>query len=177
MGWTDIPWYTICTERFSADFGVDEWFGLNIFLRDGDDVYRTYFLQHGGKPAVYPRVVVHAPLTGVRVFVDDDDDEAVDHVGGIWHDTRLVARGARLRDVHGPTALSLFTARSCPVTDIDADGPVRRFARENPAQYQSTAHSGEDPVRVSVLRRSEACRAGNDDERGEHNESAAHAAR
>jgi predicted dithiol-disulfide oxidoreductase (DUF899 family) len=47
MGWTDVPWYTIRTERFSADFGVDEWFGLNVFLRDGDDVYRTYFLQHG----------------------------------------------------------------------------------------------------------------------------------
>ena len=47
MGWTDLPWYTIRTGRFSADFGVDEWFGLNMFLRDGDDVYRTYFLQHG----------------------------------------------------------------------------------------------------------------------------------
>jgi len=47
MGWSDVPWYTICTESFSADFGVDEWFGLNVFLRDGDDVYRTYFLQHG----------------------------------------------------------------------------------------------------------------------------------
>ena len=31
MGWTDVPWYTICTERFSADFGVDEWFGFNVF--------------------------------------------------------------------------------------------------------------------------------------------------
>ena len=47
MGWTDVPWYTICTEGFSADFGVDEWFGFNVFLRDGNDVYRTYFLQHG----------------------------------------------------------------------------------------------------------------------------------
>ena len=47
MGWTDVPWYTIGTESFSADFGVDEWFGLNVFLRDGDDIYRTYFLQHG----------------------------------------------------------------------------------------------------------------------------------
>jgi predicted dithiol-disulfide oxidoreductase (DUF899 family) len=27
MGWTDVPWYTILTERFSADFGVDERFG------------------------------------------------------------------------------------------------------------------------------------------------------
>jgi predicted dithiol-disulfide oxidoreductase (DUF899 family) len=47
MRWTEVPWYTICTERFSADFGVDEWFGLNVFLRDGANVYRTYFLQHG----------------------------------------------------------------------------------------------------------------------------------
>ena len=47
MGWTHVPWYTILTERFSADFGVDEWFGFNVFLRDGDEVYRTYFLQHG----------------------------------------------------------------------------------------------------------------------------------
>src|SRR4051794_13905477 len=23
------------------------WFGLNVVLRDGDDVYRSYFLQHG----------------------------------------------------------------------------------------------------------------------------------
>src|SRR5918999_1489817 len=47
MGWTDVPWYTIRSERFSADFGVNEWFGFNVFLRDGSDVYRTYFLQHG----------------------------------------------------------------------------------------------------------------------------------
>lgn len=47
MGWTDVPWYTIGTEGFTSDFGVTEWFGLNVFLRDGDDVYRTYFLQHG----------------------------------------------------------------------------------------------------------------------------------
>ena len=47
MGWTDVPWYTIRSESFPADFGVDEWFGFNVFLRDGDDVYRTYFLQHG----------------------------------------------------------------------------------------------------------------------------------
>jgi hypothetical protein len=41
-GWALVH---VCTERFSADFGVDEWF--NVFLRDGNDVYRTYFLQHG----------------------------------------------------------------------------------------------------------------------------------
>ncbi len=47
MGWAEVPWYTIVTDEFSADFGVDEWFGLNVFLRDGDVIHRTYFLQHG----------------------------------------------------------------------------------------------------------------------------------
>lgn len=47
MGWTEVPWYTIRSEEFSADFGVEEWFGLNVFLRVGEEVYRTYFLQHG----------------------------------------------------------------------------------------------------------------------------------
>lgn len=45
MGWTDLPWYTIRTDSFTEDFGTVEWFALNIFLRDGDNVYRTYFLQ------------------------------------------------------------------------------------------------------------------------------------
>ncbi|MFY0406536.1 DUF899 family protein [Solicola sp. PLA-1-18] len=47
MGWTDIPWYTIGTESFTEDFGATDWFALNVFLRDGDDVYRTYYLQNG----------------------------------------------------------------------------------------------------------------------------------
>ena len=33
MGW-EMPWYTI-TDRFDADFGVDEWHGHNVFFRDG----------------------------------------------------------------------------------------------------------------------------------------------
>lgn len=45
MGWQDLPWYTIRTESFAEDFGASSWFALNVFLRDGDDVYRTYFLQ------------------------------------------------------------------------------------------------------------------------------------
>jgi len=45
MGWTRLPWYTIRTDSFVEDMGATEWFALNAFLRDGDDVYRTYFLQ------------------------------------------------------------------------------------------------------------------------------------
>jgi predicted dithiol-disulfide oxidoreductase (DUF899 family) len=46
FGW-DIPWYSI-TDSFDADFGVDEWHGTNAFLRDEDQIFRTYFLNWRG---------------------------------------------------------------------------------------------------------------------------------
>ncbi|MEO7365842.1 MAG: DUF899 domain-containing protein [Sphingomicrobium sp.] len=46
MGW-DIPWYSI-TDSFDRDFGVDEWHGTNAFIRDGDRVFRTYFVNNRG---------------------------------------------------------------------------------------------------------------------------------
>jgi predicted dithiol-disulfide oxidoreductase (DUF899 family) len=42
MGWK-MPWYTIA-DSFDADFGVDEWHGHNVFFRDGERVFRTYFI-------------------------------------------------------------------------------------------------------------------------------------
>ncbi|MFI1466785.1 DUF899 domain-containing protein [Streptomyces wuyuanensis] len=50
MGWT-IPWYTIAGD-FDADFGVDEWHGTNAFIRDGDRVFRTYFVNNRGDEAL-----------------------------------------------------------------------------------------------------------------------------
>jgi len=46
MGW-EMPWYTI-TDDFDKDFGVDEWHGTNAFIRDGDNVFRTYFINNRG---------------------------------------------------------------------------------------------------------------------------------
>jgi predicted dithiol-disulfide oxidoreductase (DUF899 family) len=46
MGW-EIPWVTI-TDGFDADFGVDEWHGTNAFIREGDQVFRTYFVNNRG---------------------------------------------------------------------------------------------------------------------------------
>jgi predicted dithiol-disulfide oxidoreductase (DUF899 family) len=46
MGWT-MPWYTM-TDGFDADFGVDQWHGTNAFIRDGDRVFRTYFVNGRG---------------------------------------------------------------------------------------------------------------------------------
>ena len=47
MGWERILWYTI-TDDFDKDFGVDEWHGHNAFIRDGDKVFRTYFINSRG---------------------------------------------------------------------------------------------------------------------------------
>lgn len=55
MGWT-IPWYSSAGSDFNRDFGVTtdsgETFGLSVFLRDGDSVYRTYFTSGRGVEAL-----------------------------------------------------------------------------------------------------------------------------
>jgi predicted dithiol-disulfide oxidoreductase (DUF899 family) len=50
MGW-DIPWFTV-TDDFDAHFGVDEWHGTNAFIRDGDSIFRTYFINDRGDEAM-----------------------------------------------------------------------------------------------------------------------------
>src|SRR3954453_1249918 len=43
----DMPWYTII-DSIDKDFGGDEWHGHNVFFRDGDRVFRTYFFNNRG---------------------------------------------------------------------------------------------------------------------------------
>lgn len=50
MGWAG-PWYTI-TDSFDTDFDVDEWHGTNVFIRDGDRIFRTYFVDARGDEAL-----------------------------------------------------------------------------------------------------------------------------
>jgi predicted dithiol-disulfide oxidoreductase (DUF899 family) len=55
MGWT-IPWFSSADSYFNLDFGVTtpggETFGLSVFLREGDDVFRTYFTAGRGVEAL-----------------------------------------------------------------------------------------------------------------------------
>ena len=63
MGWT-VPWYSSFESDFNVDFGVSpetprpdeyqdgETFGLSVFLRDGDSLYRTYFTSGRGTEAL-----------------------------------------------------------------------------------------------------------------------------
>jgi predicted dithiol-disulfide oxidoreductase (DUF899 family) len=50
MGWK-MPWYTI-TDSFDADFGVAEYHGHNAFIRDGERVFRTCFINWRGDEAM-----------------------------------------------------------------------------------------------------------------------------
>jgi predicted dithiol-disulfide oxidoreductase (DUF899 family) len=55
MGWT-VPWYSSSRNDFNVDFGVTseagETFGLSVFLRDRNNVYRTYFTSGRGVEAL-----------------------------------------------------------------------------------------------------------------------------
>lgn len=51
MGWT-TPWYSSFNSDFNYDFGVTtdegETFGMSVFLRDGDNIFHTYFTAGRG---------------------------------------------------------------------------------------------------------------------------------
>jgi predicted dithiol-disulfide oxidoreductase (DUF899 family) len=51
MGW-QVPFYSSLGNDFAADCGTSEGFGLSVFLRDGDRVFRTYFTNNRGVEAV-----------------------------------------------------------------------------------------------------------------------------
>ena len=65
MGWT-IPWFSSFESDFNHDFGVGperpqtgeyqdgEAFGLSVFVRDGGELYRTYFTNGRGVEALGP---------------------------------------------------------------------------------------------------------------------------
>jgi len=65
MEWK-IPWFSSFETDFSHDFGLGpkkpqpdrdqdgEMFGLSVFVRDGNEIFRTYFTQHRGVETLGP---------------------------------------------------------------------------------------------------------------------------
>ena len=51
MGWEGIPWYTL-SDDFDKDFGVVVWHGHKAFIRNGDKIFRTYFINSRGDEAM-----------------------------------------------------------------------------------------------------------------------------
>ena len=54
MGWNHIRFYSLPDERFSRDFGVEDLFGINVFIRRGETIFRTYFLNGRGIEEIGP---------------------------------------------------------------------------------------------------------------------------
>jgi len=51
MAWT-VPWFSAAGSDFNDDLGLSIGFGLSVFLRDGDSVFRTYFTDGRGVEAL-----------------------------------------------------------------------------------------------------------------------------
>lgn len=47
MDW-NAPWYTDIDRKFADTFDVGKSFGVNVFIRDTDRIYRTYFMTDRG---------------------------------------------------------------------------------------------------------------------------------
>ena len=96
MGW-DVPWYTI-TDSFDADFGVDEWHGTNVFFREGDRIFRTYFVDNRGDEAL-GSTFSYLDLTALgRQESWEDSPEGYPQTGGL----RVVEEARRVRVGHRP---------------------------------------------------------------------------
>lgn len=52
MGWSDLSWYSSLGSTFNEEMGVtidgEEDHGASVFLRNGDEIYRTYFTGDRG---------------------------------------------------------------------------------------------------------------------------------
>lgn len=65
MGW-EVPWYSWAGADFGVDFGTSppepqpdrhqdgEMFGISVFIRDGSEIYRTYFADRRALEAIGP---------------------------------------------------------------------------------------------------------------------------
>jgi predicted dithiol-disulfide oxidoreductase (DUF899 family) len=92
MGW-EMPWYTI-TDSFDADFGVDEWHGHNVFYRDGDRIFRTYFINSRGDEAMGTvwSYLDATPLGRQEVWEDSPEGypQTPTYKWWNWHDSYVV---------------------------------------------------------------------------------------
>ena len=126
MGW-EMPWYTM-TDGFDADFGVDEWHGTNAFIRDGDRVFRTYFIYGRGDEALgstwsYLDMTAARPPGGVGGLARGLPPDAAVRVVGV------ARRGGRARRGTPRPAAAAHRPGDREPRGWRRDRPCRRRAR------------------------------------------------
>jgi predicted dithiol-disulfide oxidoreductase (DUF899 family) len=98
MGWEHIPWVTI-TDEFDWDHDVGEWHGTNAFIRDGDRVFRTYFVDARGDEAMGSTwSYLDVTALGRQEEWEDSPEgypQTKPYEWWIWHDEPRVAAGTR----------------------------------------------------------------------------------
>ncbi len=110
-GWEHIPWYEI-TDDFDKDFDVDEWHGHNVFIRDGDQIYRTYFIDARGDE-VMGTTMSYLDITALgRQEEWEDSPDGYPQTSRKWWNYQRRLRGERKVIAHvGPVPLEeLLTA-------------------------------------------------------------------
>lgn len=123
MGW-EMPWYTI-KDRFDVDFGVDEWHGTNAFIRDGDRVFRTYFINNRGDEALGSTwSYLDMTALGRQETWEDSPEgypQSPPYEWWLWHDDATIA------GVDRPGLVQLGIAQSTNRQET-CDRPRRRCA-------------------------------------------------
>ena len=105
------------TDDFDADFGVDEWHGTNAFIRDGDRVFRTYFINSRGDEAL-GSTWSYLDMTALGRQEEWEDSpegypQTPPYEWWIWHDEPAT------RDADRPGLVQLRIARASASTDGD----------------------------------------------------------
>jgi hypothetical protein len=134
MGW-QMPWYTI-TDHFDTDFGVDQWHGTNAFIRDGDRVFRTYFINNRGDEAL-GSTWSYLDMTALGRQEEWEDSpegypQTPPYAWWNWHDEYTTAQPSqwwsdRDEDDRHPSATHRLRGRRHLIAHIAAM-PVRRAA-------------------------------------------------
>jgi predicted dithiol-disulfide oxidoreductase (DUF899 family) len=94
MGWNAIPWYSSGGTDWNQDHGFTtdrgEMFGLTMLLRDGEDVFRTYFTDRRGVEGLSSLGLVDAAPYGRQEEWEDSPEgwpQAPTYTLGAFHDS------------------------------------------------------------------------------------------
>jgi predicted dithiol-disulfide oxidoreductase (DUF899 family) len=121
MGWEQIPWVTI-TDSFDQDFGVDEWHGHNVFIRDGERIFRTNFINNRGDEALGTvwSFLDATPLGRQEAWEDSPEGypQTAPYKWWNWHDSYVpdAAPDAKWVEVSDAGEAASATARTCKET-------------------------------------------------------------
>jgi predicted dithiol-disulfide oxidoreductase (DUF899 family) len=84
------PAVATLVEAIARYYDVVEWQGTNVFLRDGDEVYRTYFIDARGDEALGSTwsLLDIAPFGRQEEWEDSPEDwrQTPPYTWGGWHD-------------------------------------------------------------------------------------------